>query len=170
MSAPNRLPLPRVRAVRRDISREALGKLKILLKEGCGDAGVAEELNQRGHRDSLGEKLNVKYPGKFVDGIIFRADSSNNVTICTRRDTKSTENLPPNSTFRGRCKPIFSGSQRGQILHALWEKTLECNVSNHTRKPNQTHGVVMNPTVRILPPKTKQRRSAHAANDVRICE
>ena len=54
------LPLRRAEAIRRDISREALGELETLLEEGYADAGAAEELNRRGYRDSLGGQLNKK--------------------------------------------------------------------------------------------------------------
>jgi len=52
---PIEVPRPRAVILRRDASPEALEELEILLEEGYPDDFVANELNQRGHRDSRGD-------------------------------------------------------------------------------------------------------------------
>ncbi len=53
--APVDLPRRRSAVVRRHASDAALRELEGLLREGADDAGMAEELNRRGYRDSRGD-------------------------------------------------------------------------------------------------------------------
>ena len=56
---PVELPRPRATVIRRDASRETLAELETLLEAGYDDIHAAEELNRRGHRDSLGGRFNA---------------------------------------------------------------------------------------------------------------
>ena len=51
------LPLPRATVVRRDATPEVLTELETLLEAGYPDGVAAQELNQRGHRDSRGDEF-----------------------------------------------------------------------------------------------------------------
>ena len=54
---PVNLPLPRATVVRRDATPEVLTELEALLEAGYPDRSAAWELNQRGRRDSRGDKF-----------------------------------------------------------------------------------------------------------------
>ena len=57
---PVELPRPRATVIRRDASKQALAELEALLEAGYDDTRAAEELDLRGHRDSLGGRFNAK--------------------------------------------------------------------------------------------------------------
>lgn len=69
------LPLPRATVVRRDATPEALAELEALLEAGYHDRAAAQELNQRGLRDSRGDKFtrrciqNLRYRYNMKNGI-----------------------------------------------------------------------------------------------------
>ena len=58
--SPVELHQPRAQLIRRDASEEALTELEGLLEAGYDDNHAAEELNQRGYRDSLDGQFNAK--------------------------------------------------------------------------------------------------------------
>ena len=57
---PIELPRPRAQLIRRDASKAALAELDALLEAGYDDVHAAEELNRRGHRDSLGGRFSAQ--------------------------------------------------------------------------------------------------------------
>ena len=55
------LPRPRATVICRSASKEALAEREILLEAGYDDVHAAEELNRRGHSDSLEGRFNAKH-------------------------------------------------------------------------------------------------------------